>query len=449
MTGYELVKEFIFNYQLSPWESHLITILVTTCIAGVVSVYTHMKIEQINLKHEVAIARKESFLSTLLDSLPVAVFYKDREGRYLGCNRRFTEIMGVSQEQIYQKTVYELWPGEHAQKYHQKDLELMDNPMHQEYEFKVKDKQGQELDVIYGKNVFLDGNGEVGGIIGTFFDITEKNRVEQQLARYKDQLEQRVQEKTEQLRKSNAQLILAMDDAEVANRTKSAFLSNMTHELRTPLNAIIGFSEILLGSPDQEINTRFLQNILDSARHLSRMTDDILHMTDQFEAVKYDLNEAGSLQEVLGKLRSRFLTKADAKGIGISIHLDPDLPQRLSANWPVIDRVLWHLIDNAIKFSHQGEIKLSAIRLAEHKQGTQVRFEVQDQGIGIAADKIPLIFESFSQVEDKANRHYEGAGLGLAVTKQLLLSINGEIGVESRLGEGSLFWVSVFLQVEN
>ena len=449
MTGYEFLKEFIFNHQLTLWESHLITILVTTIIAGVVSVYTHMKIEQINRQHELTIARKENFLNTLLESLPVAVFYKNREGRYLGCNRRFTEIMGVTQEQIYQKTVFELWPGELAHKYHQKDLELMDNPQEQEYEFKVKDKQGQELDVIYGKNVFLNENGEVGGIIGTFFDITEKNRVEQQLARYRDHLEQLVQEKTEQLRKSNVQLIMAMDDAEAANRTKSAFLSNMTHELRTPLNAIIGFSEILLSNPDQEINARFLQNILDSALHLSRMTDDILQMTTQFEAAAYDLDEASSLQKVLGELRSRCLAKADAKGLAISINLDPGLPQRLNANWHVIDRVLWHLIDNAIKFSHQGEITLSAIQLEEHDQGIQVRFEVRDQGIGIAADKIPLIFENFSQIEDGANRHYEGAGLGLAVCKQLLLGINGEIGVESKLGEGSLFWIKVLLRAED
>ena len=121
------------------------------------------------------------FTEALLSAIPTPVFYKDREGRYLGCNRAFSEIMGVTPEEIKGKTVFELWPGEHAAIYHDKDLELISNPSRQAYEYMVRDKDGQERQVIYIKDVFRDENDQVAGIVGAFMDITERKRVEEAL----------------------------------------------------------------------------------------------------------------------------------------------------------------------------------------------------------------------------------------------------------------------------
>jgi PAS domain S-box-containing protein len=134
--------------------------------------------EQSRLAH-VSLERAVRFTEALLSAIPTPVFYKDTEGRYLGCNRAFTEIMGVSSEQIVGKTTFELWPSEHAEMYHRMDLQLMENPERQVYEFKVRDQHGAERLVIYAKDVFRDENERVSGIVGAFMDITERKRAEE------------------------------------------------------------------------------------------------------------------------------------------------------------------------------------------------------------------------------------------------------------------------------
>jgi PAS domain S-box-containing protein len=124
------------------------------------------------------LSEKSQFIASLMRAMPVAVFYKDKEGRYLGCNDTFTNIMGVTSEQIKGKTVHELWPSELAEKYHHMDLELIRNRGHQVYEFQVKAKDGQMHPVIYAKDVFLDKDGEVAGLVGAFLDISDRKRVE-------------------------------------------------------------------------------------------------------------------------------------------------------------------------------------------------------------------------------------------------------------------------------
>jgi PAS domain S-box-containing protein len=133
---------------------------------------------------EVEIIKNANFTASLLQAIPTPVFYKDKTGRYLGCNNAFTKIMGVTSDQIKGKTVQELWPGKHANIYHQKDLELMQNPRHQVYEFEITDKDGTIRPVLYAKDVFRDESGNVAGLLGAFLDITERKQAEQTLHRY-------------------------------------------------------------------------------------------------------------------------------------------------------------------------------------------------------------------------------------------------------------------------
>ncbi len=150
--------------------------------------------------------RALSFKEGLIRTVPVAVFFKDRQGRYLGCNKQFAETMGVTEEQIKGKTVFELWPEEMSAVYHQKDLELMENPATQRYEFKLRDKDKQFRDVIYSKDVFRDEHGEVAGIVGAFVDITENKRNAEELDRYHQHLEEMVAERTVALESANRRL---------------------------------------------------------------------------------------------------------------------------------------------------------------------------------------------------------------------------------------------------
>ena len=155
------------------------------------------------LEANVALQRQLRFNESLLQTIPLAVFYKDLQGRYLGCNEEFTRIMGLSSEEITGKTAFDLWPGELSYTYHQRDMELLHNPVHQSYEFKVNSCTGDSLDVLYHKNVFMDEHGCPAGIIGTFLDITQRKQMERVLEELHKTLEKRIERRTEELSEAN------------------------------------------------------------------------------------------------------------------------------------------------------------------------------------------------------------------------------------------------------
>jgi len=155
---------------------------------------------------EVELKRSLQFTESLLSAVPIPVFFKDAEGRYLGCNKAFTDMIGVTPEEIKGKKVYELWPSKHAEMYHQKDLEVMHNLEHQTYEYVVKDKNGTDRSVIFSKDVFLDEKGKVNGLVGSFVDISERKRAEEKLRQSEaflkqlnETLEDRVKERVKEL----------------------------------------------------------------------------------------------------------------------------------------------------------------------------------------------------------------------------------------------------------
>jgi len=155
---------------------------------------------------EAELKRHLQFTESLLSAVPIPVFFKDAEGQYLGCNRAFTEIIGVTPDEMKGKEVYDVWPSEHAEKYRQKDLEVMDNLEHQTYEFVVQDKTGANLSVIFNKDVFLDEKGKVNGLVGSFVDITARIQAEEKLRESEallkelnDNLEKRIKERIKEL----------------------------------------------------------------------------------------------------------------------------------------------------------------------------------------------------------------------------------------------------------
>ena len=159
--------------------------------------------EESLLEANVALQRQLRFTESLLQTIPLAVFYKDLQGRYLGCNEEFTRIMGLSSEEICGKTAFDLWPGELSCIYHQRDMELLQSQDQQSYEFLVNSCSGDNLDVVYHKNVFTDEHGLPAGIIGTFLDITQRKQMEQALEELHKTLEKRIDRRTEELSEAN------------------------------------------------------------------------------------------------------------------------------------------------------------------------------------------------------------------------------------------------------
>ena len=259
------------------------------------------------------------------------------------------------------------------------------------------------------------------------------------------------------LRVLSHELIQAKLAAEQANVAKSAFLANMGHELRTPMNALIGLSSLLLD--DAETMTPhqrdYLLKIHDSASALSNLLNDILD---------YAKIEAGSLrlesmplhvEQILDRTRRLFEPRAAEKGLEFSCVRDPEVPEVLAGDPLRIQQVLNHLVDNAIEFTDHGRVRVRVERLVapdSSVSGTAagkrlvLRFSIEDTGIGLTPEQCQALFTPFQQADMSTRRAHGGTGLGLSISRRLVELMDGEIGVESRLGEGSAFWFSVPLR---
>jgi len=249
----------------------------------------------------------------------------------------------------------------------------------------------------------------------------------------KQTLEQRVIERTQALHDA----LLA---AQAASRAKSEFLATMSHELRTPLTSVIGMSSTLLRWPLGELSQRqrqYLQTIHDSGEHLLALINDILELT-QFEAGKavLNLNEFALAQLAEASLRS-LGEQASRQVVNLTLDLKIPPDYRIVADPQRVGQILWNLLTNAIKFTPEGGEAI----LRVWSETDWAVIQVEDTGIGIAEEHLPLIFEKFQQLDSPYHRHYDGTGLGLALTKQLVELHLGRIEVESTLGAGSIFTV--------
>ncbi len=246
-------------------------------------------------------------------------------------------------------------------------------------------------------------------------------------------LEQRVQERTSELAE-------ATERAEAASRAKSEFLANMSHEIRTPMNGVIGMAELLLEggfTPDQQ--HKHLLAIRDSTENLLVIINDILDFS-KIEAGKLELSHGPFLlRQMLERRLYPQTVRAQQKGIRLVINVDPAVPDRVEGDEVKLCQILINLVGNALKFSQQGEIRVSVCLEHNPEQDLMLRFCVADQGIGIPPEAQARIFETFEQADVTTTKKFGGTGLGLAICRSLSELMGGTIWVESQLGVGSNF----------
>lgn len=266
-------------------------------------------------------------------------------------------------------------------------------------------------------------------------DITDRRIAEEKLMAFSAQMEQK-----------NAELAAALMTAEAATTAKSQFLATMSHEIRTPMNGVIGMTGLLLDTNLDKEQRQFAEIVHRSGENLLGLINDILDFS-KIEAGKLDIELLDfDLRTTLEDTAEMLAIKASTAGLELICRIDPAIPSYLRGDPGRLRQIITNLAGNAVKFTHKGEVVISAALDTETDETVVIRFEIHDTGIGISKSRLDAIFDPFTQADGSTTRKYGGSGLGLAICKQLTELMGGEIGIESEEGQGSTFWFTAHFE---
>ena len=394
---------------------------------------------QQNLDQQSALLASEQKLAIILDSVEAFIYIKGMDYRYLYANRQVQALFGKPMNEIVGCGDEAFFNQETANNIRSNDrrvLEGGERVAEEEVNTTIDGKVSSAY--VSVKLPLRDAEGNVYALCGISTDITSRKQTEAELEQHRHHLETLVSSRT-------AELAEAKNAAEAASRAKSTFLANMSHEIRTPMNAILGLAHLLLKDASEPKARDQLGKLSDSGKHLLNVINNILDFS-KIEAGKLVLeNAVFSPAQVVDRSLSMLSERAAAKGLQLVKEIDSTLPNWLSGDALRLEQSLLNYLGNAIKFSEQGTITVRASASQDDGQSVLLRFEVQDQGIGIAPEQRDKLFSAFSQADDTTTRRFGGTGLGLVINRQLAQLMGGEAGVESELGTGSVFWITARL----
>ena len=353
---------------------------------------------------------------------PISVI--DLEGNICVVNRSLCELLGYREKELKDQKVSllfdvsgDVFPGK-----------LNRDWVLRAREMRWERKDGTTVDMSVSASAITDKDGTPAGIVYAATDITKRKKAEEELKQ-------------------------AKEAAERANQAKSEFLANMSHEIRTPLNAVIGFSDILSDTTLNELQLDYVDTIRESGKLLLALINDILDFS-KIEARQIELEEIDfSMKNLVEDILKIARPKVSHTKIELYHHFDEAMPENFKGDPTRIRQILLNLLNNAIKFTEEGEIGVYVSPAQSEPIGSKagesiypIQISVKDTGVGIPKDKQKLIFEKFTQTDTSITREYGGTGLGLAITSALVEKMNGKIWVESEEGKGSEFFVILKLR---
>ena len=297
----------------------------------------------------------------------------------------------------------------------------------------------------YSIRVQKTANDETGTLYDSFNEMLEQIAARDlEIRKLNEGLEDKVAERTRDLLVAKEQAESARRSAELADRAKSTFLANMSHEIRTPMNAILGYSNLLMKSITGKKEKEYLEIVQNSGRNLLALINDILDLS-KIESGKLNLvYKPIDPHRIFNEIKYIFKIKTEEKGINFIVEVDPKIPSGLLMDETRLRQILFNVVGNAVKFTHEGYVKLSVNRRipAQESDKIDLVFKVEDTGIGIPAEQLEDIFKAFEQQKNQGG-HYGGTGLGLTITRRLAEMMNGNISVQSIVGNGSTFTIEL------
>ena len=372
--------------------------------------------------------KADKFTQLMLDAMPFSCVLLDNELNALECNWEAVKIFGCSDKQEYQNKFLDLAPE------YQQDGRLSKQMMsnHSNSAFALGYTR---FEFVFQSLLGYDFPAEV-----TMIRIEYRGKFI--LAVYMRDLRE-YNAMLNEIKETENELRLALDVAEIANRTKSEFLANMSHEIRTPMNSIIGFAELALDEDASPKTIDYLNNIRTNAGWLLQIINDILDIS-KVESGKLKLEDIPfNLHDILASCQNVIAPKANEKGIQIHYYAEPLVEKKLVGDPTRLRQILINLLDNAVKFTDEGMVRMYSSVQNSTETSVTLYFEVKDTGIGMTEEQVAKVLEPFMQADSSTTRKYGGTGLGLSITKSLIELMGGELVVESTPGTGSRFSFNV------
>ncbi|MEI7491692.1 MAG: ATP-binding protein [Bacteroidota bacterium] len=394
-----------FKYERSNKEKNILSSLLTRTSADLKKVSENLKV------------RAEE-LSTILSTIPAYVYFKDVKLNYILVNQSFAELVGVPAEKIQGKSLKDILYNYKSNGYIETEQKVIDSgtavyDIEEELEF-----MGRLLWVNTNLAPIRSTAGQIIGLIGISWDITERKHYESEL-KYAKEL------------------------AEAGTMAKNEFIASISHEFRTPMNGILGLAEILRNTSLDENQSELLKGIVSSAENLLVLVNDLLDFS-AIEAGKMELDfHPFMLERVLEDVFQMLNMKALEKSLDFKVSISDNVPNHLVGDSQRLRQIIINLVNNAVKFTDHGGISIHISLLNRTIDHALLRFEVKDTGIGIPPEALNSLFRVFSRIRQKQHKLISGTGLGLSICKKLTDLLGGEIGVESVHGKGSTFWFNL------